>query len=129
MSGHLYPDSILYTHEHVWLREEPNGIATVGITDFAQDQLGEIAFVDLPAVGAAFSDGDEFGTVESIKSVNALYMPVSGAVLAVNEELSATPTQVNMEPYGCGWMLRILVNKDAARDGLVSAGEYEARLR
>ncbi len=129
MSALVYPDSIHYTHKHIWLREEANGIATLGITDFAQDQLGEIAFLDLPAIGKTFTQGEEFGTVESIKSVNALYMPVSGTVFHVNAELSSTPTQVNMEPYGSGWMLQIQMAPNATRNELISAAEYEAGLK
>lgn len=92
------PENIRYTSEHVWLRMDGEA-ALVGISDFAQDQLGEIAFVDLPAEGAHFKTGEEFGTVESIKSVSSLYMPVSGTVRTVNSALEDAPTLVNVEPY------------------------------
>ena len=106
------PENLRYTDEHVWLCVEGE-TATVGISDFAQDQLGEIAFVDLPAVGTTYKNGQEFGTVESLKSVNALFMPVAGSVLEVNETLESTPTLVNAKPYNEGWMLRIRMDDPA----------------
>ena len=102
------------------------GTLVIGITDFAQDQLGEIAFVDLPAVGVRFDAGSDFGTVESLKSVNQLYMPIPGEVVAVNEELESTPTLVNVSPYGEGWMIRI--RPDASAESLLDAAGYRALL-
>ena len=113
------PESLRYTDEHVWVRMD-GGEAVIGISDFAQDQLGEIAFVDLPAVGV------RFGTVESLKSVNQLYMPIPGEVVAVNEELESTPTLVNVSPYGEGWMIRI--RPDASAESLLDAAGYRALL-
>lgn len=107
MSELTFPDGFLFHPEHTWLRVNGDGTAHVGISDFAQDQLGEVAFVDLPAPGAAFEAGGEFGTVESIKAVNSLFMPVAGTVLAVNEALSDDPSLVNTAPYTDGWMLHI----------------------
>ena len=112
------PESLRYTAEHVWVRMD-GGEAVIGISDFAQDQLGEIAFVDLPAVGTRFEAGSDFGTVESLKSVNQLYMPIPGEVVAVNEELESTPTLVNVSPYGEGWMIRI--RPDASAESLLDA--------
>lgn len=117
------PIDIFYTREHVWVRMEGKE-AVVGITDFAQDALGEIVFVDLPLPGTHFKAGREFGTVESVKAANALYMPFSGTVRFVNEELSDTPTLVNMEPYGAGWMLRIDPHEGEDAKNLLDAQRY-----
>ncbi len=100
----------------------------MGISDFAQDQLGEIAFVDLPAPGAHHDAGEAFGTVESLKSVNELFMPVAGEVIAVNEELESTPTLVNVAPYGQGWMIRLRPDNPANVDTLLDADSYRAGL-
>ena len=117
------PENLRYTDEHVWLCVEGE-TATVGISDFAQDQLGEIAFVDLPAVGTTYKNGQEFGTVESLKSVNALFMPVAGSVLEVNETLESTPTLVNAKPYNEGWMLRIRMDDPAEAATLADSAAY-----
>lgn len=122
------PESLRYTDEHVWLCVEGE-TATVGISDFAQDQLGEIAFVDLPAVGTTYKNGQEFGTVESLKSVNALFMPVAGSVLEVNETLESTPTLVNAKPYNEGWMLRIRMDDPAEATALADSAAYLNLLR
>lgn len=121
------PVELHYTVEHVWIRMDGTE-AVVGISDFAQDQLGEIAFVDLPAEGARFDAGGEFGTVESLKSVNPLYMPVSGEVTAVNGELESTPTLVNVSPYGQGWMIRIRPDDAGTVADLLSAEAYRRGL-
>ena len=122
------PENLRYTDEHVWLCVEGE-TATVGISDFAQDQLGEIAFVDLPAVGTTYKNGQEFGTVESLKSVNALFMPVAGSVLEVNETLESTPTLVNAKPYTEGWMLRIRMDDPAEAATLADSAAYLNLLR
>ncbi len=122
------PENLRYTDEHVWLCVEGE-TATVGISDFAQDQLGEIAFVDLPAVGTTYKNGQEFGTVESLKSVNALFMPVAGSVLEVNETLESTPTLVNAKPYNEGWMLRIRMDDPAEAATLADSAAYLNILR
>ncbi|MFT3958320.1 MAG: glycine cleavage system protein GcvH [Desulfovibrio sp.] len=122
------PENLRYTDEHVWLCVEGE-TATVGISDFAQDQLGEIAFVDLPAVGTTYKNGQEFGTVESLKSVNALFMPVAGTVLEVNETLESTPTLVNAKPYNEGWMLRIRMDDPAEAATLADSAAYLNLLR
>ncbi len=122
------PENLRYTDEHVWLCVEGE-TATVGISDFAQDQLGEIAFVDLPAVGTTYKNGQEFGTVESLKSVNALFMPVAGSVLEVNETLESTPTLVNAKPYNEGWMLRIRMDDPAEAATLADSTAYLNLLR
>ena len=122
------PEDLRYTDEHVWLRLEGD-TALVGISDFAQDQLGEIAFVDLPATGTSYKGGQEFGTVESLKSVNALFMPVAGTVLEVNEALESTPTLVNAKPYAEGWMLRVRVDDPAEVAALADSAAYRGMLR
>ena len=122
------PENLRYTDEHVWPCVEGE-TATVGISDFAQDQLGEIAFVDLPAVGTTYKNGQEFGTVESLKSVNALFMPVAGSVLEVNETLESTPTLVNAKPYNEGWMLRIRMDDPAEAATLADSTAYLNLLR
>lgn len=124
MSELNYPDNLLYHPEHTWLRIEDGNTAYVGISDFAQDQLGEVAFVDLPSVGDEFEGGASFGTVESIKAVNDLYMPVSGKVTAVNGALSDEPSAVNASPYGDGWMLRIEIADGADKSKLLDASAY-----
>ncbi|WP_319583578.1 glycine cleavage system protein GcvH [uncultured Pseudodesulfovibrio sp.] len=128
MSELTFPEDVLYHAEHTWVRIADDNTAVVGISDFAQEQLGEVAFVDLPAVGAAFAAGDEFGTVESIKAVSSLYMPISGTVTAINSGLEDDPSQVNTSPYGDGWMLKITVDADAEKSQLLSAADYEAQL-
>ncbi|GAB6179628.1 glycine cleavage system protein GcvH [Desulfotomaculum defluvii] len=97
-------EDILYYPEHTWAKEE-DGLVKVGITDFAQDQLGNIIFVELPNAGETYSEGDEFGQAESAKTVSALYMPVSGEIVEVNTELEEAPQKVNEDPYNTGWMI------------------------
>lgn len=128
MSTLHYPENIQYTVEHVWLADNGDGSANIGITDYAQDQLGEVAYVDLPDIGAIFQAGTSFGTVESIKTVSELYMPVTGAVLAVNQNLESTPTLVNTAPYTDGWMIRIHPAEGADTSLLISAAQYQAGL-
>lgn len=124
-----FPEQFRYTIEHVWLCPTADeGEYLVGISDFAQNQLGEIAFVDLPAVDSMFEAGDEFGTVESLKSVNPLFMPVAAQVLAVNAELENTPTLVNISAYDQGWMLRIRPSSPADVQDLLKADAYRQSL-
>lgn len=122
-----FPEDRRYTAEHVWIKAGGDAWL-VGITDYAQDQLGEIAFVDLPAAGTEVEEGAEFGSVESLKSVNSLYMPVAGTVESANEELEGTPTLVNISAYEQGWMIRMRPADAAAVDKLMTAAEYRAQL-
>ncbi len=115
------PRDLQYTKSHEWVRRE-EGTATVGITDHAQDELGDVVFVELPEQGTSFSAGDSFGTVESVKAVSDLYAPVGGEVLEVNERLNDSPELINEEPYGGGWMIRLRISEDG---DLLSAEEYE----
>jgi len=115
---------LFYTKEHEWLRIAGDG-GTVGITDHAQKELGDIVYVELPKVGTKYDSGETFGSVESVKAVSELYIPVSGEVIEINETLGAAPEKINEDPYGNGWMIRIrLLNKNETAD-LLSAGEYE----
>jgi glycine cleavage system H protein len=116
------PKDLLYTRSHEWARIE-DGEALVGITDYAQEQLGDLTFVELPDPGQRIAAGDEMGSVESVKAASEIYSPVTGKVLAVNRELDASPEKVNEDPYGEGWMVRIKVESEP--EDLLSAGEYE----
>ena len=121
------PDDLRYTAEHEWVRVGAgSGVVRVGITDFAQGQLGDVVYVDLPAVGQQVTAGATCGEIESTKSVSELYAPVSGTIVARNDALDASPDQVNSEPYGSGWLVDIQVTDGAAVDGLLSAAAYEA---
>ncbi len=117
------PKELLYDKTHEWVRVEGNE-AVIGITHFAQDALGDITYVDLPDVGTVLSAGDEFGSIESVKAASELYAPVSGEVLAVNNDINNAPEVVNNAPYTDGWMLRIKL--DGTPEGLLDAAAYEA---
>lgn len=123
------PDDLLYTEEHEYLKPGGEaGVYQVGITDYAQGELGDIVYVELPSVGDRFSKGDVFGTVEAVKAVSDLYSPVTGEIVAVNEALSGDPAVVNNEPYGAGWMIRMRVSDESELDGLLGASEYSAHI-
>ena len=113
---------LLYTNTHEWVRVEDE-IAVIGITDFAQEQLGDITFVELPTVGDVLEAGQEMGSVESVKAASELYCPVSGEVIEVNDELEGAPEKVNSDPFGEGWMLRVKLSAEPV--GLLSPEEYE----
>lgn len=119
------PVNLKYTKEHEWIRLE-GGIAFVGITDYAQSELGEIVFVEVETVGETLNEGEVFGTVEAVKTVSDLYLPVDGEILEFNNELETNPELVNDDPYGKGWMVKISVSNIAQLDTLLSASEYEA---
>ncbi|MFZ5814768.1 MAG: glycine cleavage system protein GcvH [Bacillota bacterium] len=119
------PAGLKYTKEHEWIKVEGN-VGTVGITAFAQDQLGDVVFVELPAVGRVLKQNEQFGVVESVKTVSDLYSPVSGKVLEVNGELESAPELVNQSPYEQGWMLKIELSNPAEIDSLLDAAGYEA---
>ena len=118
-----FPDDVMYTDDHEWTRVE-NDEAVIGISDYAQDQLGDIVFVELPQVGEAFEKGAEFGTVESVKAVSELFLPVGGEVVAVNDALEDTPELVNADPYTDGWLFKIKLSDPAEIDGLHDAEAY-----
>ncbi len=115
------PEELQYTKTHEWVRREDD-VATVGITEHAQDELGDVVFIELPEKGASFGVGDAFGTVESVKAVSDLYAPVGGEIVEVNEALNDAPEKINEEPYGDGWIIRLRVSEET---DLLSAGEYE----
>lgn len=119
-----YPDNLQYSKDHEWLKIEGD-TGRAGITDFAQNSLGDIVYVELPKVGDKFEQGDPFGSVESVKSVNELFIPVSGEIIEVNEALADAPEQVNEDPYGKGWMIRFRITDSSEVDSLLSASEYE----
>jgi glycine cleavage system H protein len=123
------PQELRYTEEHEYVREadEP-GVVSIGITDFAQDQLGDVVFVELPTVGAAFGRMEVFGTIEAVKAVSELFSPLAGEVVAINDALDANPALVNTDPYGDGWMIRLRVSDSAELDGLMDAEAYEKRI-
>jgi glycine cleavage system H protein len=127
MADFDYPQDLRYTADHEWVRLD-GGRARVGITAYAQDALGDIVYVSLPAVGAALTAGTECGEIESTKSVSAVLSPVSGSVAEVNPELDGAPELVNSDPYGAGWMFEVSVAGDAALDGLMTAQEYREQL-
>jgi glycine cleavage system H protein len=118
------PEELRYTENHEWARLEDDGTIRIGITDYAQDSLGDIVFVDLPDVGAAITAGEPFAEVESTKSVSDVYGPVSGSVQKVNELLADTPEIVNQDPYGDGWFVLIAPEEGAGIDNLMDAAAY-----
>ena len=119
------PSNLKYTKEHEWIRVEGKS-AFVGITDYAQSELGEIVFVEVETIGETLAAGDVFGTVEAVKTVSDLYLPVDGKVLEFNEELEDAPELVNDDAYGKGWMIKLEVTNASQFDSLMSATEYEA---
>ncbi len=122
-----FPDTVRYTSEHEWIRVEGEE-AYVGITDYAQSELGEIVFVDIPTLGEIVAQGEVFGSVEAVKTVSDLNMPATGEVLELNEELEAHPELVNEDPYGKGWMVRIRLTDPSELDKLMNAAAYEASI-
>ena len=121
------PDNLHYTKDHEWLRVEGN-IATIGVTDFAQGELGDIVFLDITSQGQTLAAGEIFGTVEAVKTVSDLFMPVGGKVIEVNASLDKNQDAVNKDPYGNGWMIRIELSNPAEVNGLLSAEEYKRQI-
>lgn len=128
MSELEYPQDLRYTAEHEWVRVGSDGVARVGITAFAQDALGDVVYVSLPAVGDALGAGDSCGEVESTKSVSDIYAPVSGEVVAVNATLDSAPEVVNTDPYGEGWMYDVKLTDTSAAESLLDVAAYRALL-
>ena len=118
-----FPDDIRYAESHEWARPEGDTVK-VGITDYAQDQLGDIVFVEMPEAGETFDKGAEFGTVESVKAVSELYMPVGGEIVAVNDTLEDAPEKVNNTPYADGWMIEVKPDDPAELDSLMDKDAY-----
>ncbi|MDZ7680272.1 MAG: glycine cleavage system protein GcvH [Fodinibius sp.] len=119
-----YPDDLKYTKEHEWIRDNGDGTATVGVTDFAQSELGDIVFVEIEPEGFEFDQDEVFGTVEAVKTVSELFAPVAGEVLEINEQLEMEPELVNDDPYGDGWMVKITMSDESQLDDLMSHDEY-----
>jgi glycine cleavage system H protein len=119
------PKDLLYTDDHEYLKPAGDpGVVNIGVTDYAQGELGDIVFVELPKVGTKFKKHDVFGTIEAVKAVSELFAPVSGEVVAVNERLDAEPALVNSDPYGDGWMIRLRLADESEKKGLLDAAAY-----
>lgn len=118
------PANLKYTKDHEWIKIEGNK-ATVGITDFAQGELGDIVYVDISTVGQQINQHDVFGTVEAVKTVSDLYMPISGKIAEFNKSLESAPEKVNSDPYGEGWMVKVEISTPAEASGLLSADQYK----
>ncbi len=121
----MYPEELLYSKDHEWVRRQDDGSCRIGITDFAQDELGDVVFVELPEIGRTVSAHDEIGTIESVKAVAEVYSPVGGEVVAVNEALLDRPEQVNEDPYGEGWLVELRQGDDVAFAELMDAQRYK----
>ena len=119
----MVPADRKYTQEHEWIQVD-GGIGTVGVTEFAAHELGDIVFVELPAVGANFSRGDAVGTIESVKAVADLYLPVSGEIVAVNDAVAGSPELLNSDPFGKGWLVKVKLGVPAELDALLDAAAY-----
>lgn len=118
------PDSLLYTKDHEWIRLEDDGLAVVGITDYAQESLGDITFVEFPGIGESFGSSDTFGVVESVKAASDLFMPVDAEILEINEDVDAEPELLNQDPYGKGWLLKIRLTDPSQVESLLKADAY-----
>ena len=122
------PGDLRYTPEHEYVRDLGDGVVEIGITDYAQGELGDVVYVELPRVGATFNKHDVFGTVEAVKAVSELYSPIGGEVVAVNDRLDKEPALVNSSPYGDGWMIKLRVKDAGEKKVLLDAGAYSAHL-
>lgn len=123
----MYPENFRYTKEHEWVLVEGSN-ATVGITDHAQSELGDIVYVDLPKIGATVSQGSTFGSVESVKAVSDIYSPVTGEVIAINDALNTTPEKLNADPHGEAWLIKVKLSNPGEADALMSLADYQAYL-
>lgn len=121
----MYPSDLKYHKEHEWVRVDGD-VAVIGISDFAQDQLGEVVYVDLPSAGDDVTADETFGEIESVKSVSELYSPLSGEILEVNDALGDAPETVNADAYGDGWMIKVKMSDSSELDALMSSAEYES---
>ncbi len=118
------PDNLLYTIEHEWVLYESNEVI-IGITDYAQSQLGDVIFVELPELGSSFKSGEVFGEIEAVKTVSELYAPISGTILSINEELENSPEKVNSSPYGGGWLIKISPENPKEKESLLTNLSYK----
>jgi len=122
------PGDLRYTPEHEYVRDLGDGVVEIGITDYAQGELGDVVYVELPKVGASFGKHDVFGTIEAVKAVSELFAPVAGEITAVNDKLDQEPALVNSDPYGAGWMIRMRTSNAADRDALMTADAYTSQI-
>lgn len=122
------PKDLLYTRDHEWLKKENGGLCVIGITHHAQDSLGDVTFVELPAVGQSFECDEVFGVIESVKAASDLLMPVTGEVVEINEDLNDFPERVNEDPYQAGWMIKIKPDTDTSGEKLLDASAYAAEI-
>jgi glycine cleavage system H protein len=122
------PKDLLYTEEHEYVKPDGANVVAIGITDYAQGELGDVVYIELPKVGASFKKHDVFGTVEAVKAVSELYTPLAGEVVAVNDRLDKEPALVNSSPYGDGWMIKLKVTDESERKALMNADAYSAHL-
>ncbi len=120
-----FPDELQYTPDHEWIRLEADGTAIVGITDFAQHELGDIVYVDINTLGQTLAKGEIFGSVEAVKTVSDLFLPVAGEILEMNDEAEKSPELVNTDPYGRGWIVRVKLTEGTDTDDLLSASAYQ----
>ena len=118
------PDDLHYSKDHEWVRVDGN-VAVIGITDYAQDSLGDVVYVELPKAGDEFAANESFGSVESVKAVSEVFCPVSGEVVGINDSLNDAPEKVNQDPYGEGWMIRVAMSNPGEVDSMLTAAEYE----
>jgi len=123
------PEELRYTEEHEWIAVTGDGLVRVGITEYAQDQLGDVVFVDLPEVGKHVGSGDTFGEVESTKSVSELFAPLDGEIVAVNNSVADSPELINSDPYGEGWLIDIRLDDPSSIDSLLEAEAYQALIK
>lgn len=121
------PEDLSYTSEHEWLSIE-DGVATVGITDYAQSELGDIVFVELPPVGTRTRQMEPFGTIEAVKAVSDLFAPLTGEIIEVNSSLEDSPDSINSDPYGAGWIVKIKMENESELESLLSADDYRAEI-
>lgn len=122
------PGDLKYTAEHEYVRDRGNGIVEIGITDYAQGELGDVVYVELPTVGAKFGKHDVFGTIEAVKAVSELFSPVAGEVIEVNGALDGEPAAVNTDPYGAGWMIRMKLDAGGDSEGLMDSEAYKSHI-
>ena len=125
-----FPDELRYTESHEWIRKENEDVCTIGITDHAQEQLGDLVFVELPTIDTYVNRGGEVGVLESVKTAADVYSPLTGKIIEVNEEaLKNEPALINRDPYGDGWLYRMKIEDESELDSLLSANDYKARIR
>jgi len=122
------PNDLQYTEEHEYVRKGADGTAEIGITDYAQGELGDIVYIELPKLGTKFGKHDVFGTIEAVKAVSELFSPIAGEIVAINDRLDKEPALVNTDPYGAGWMIKVKPTNPSELDGLIGADAYKAHV-